>query len=425
MIFNPFVPGQPAQDAPGPLTLATVGTVTEDGATLILPGATAPTQARYPYLGSASIAAGDAVIIARVSGAWVILGKFSGGSEPGPSGDGLPAGGVPGQMLLKTGTADYAAGWQYPQYCRPNLLDNWYFVGGGSQSGDGVFPINQRGETIKTGVGHFFDRWRITGYSPTRSELTANGVTVTGNSTSGVSSIRQDILKSPAVGSQLTVSMLCTTGDSETNIYFRFYHADGTYDQISTSAMSVDGRLRWGTVTLTADAKYASFRISKYTGTATFEAVKVEYGEYQTLAHKDGNGNWVLNALPNWFEELRKCQRYLQWVPSPYSGNFAPVGSGICWGTTTARIALPLPVPMVGTPTVTFQNSNARIYLSDGSEAITPTTINAQTSGYNNANMRSILCLVCAIEGGINRAQVVLAISGTGNPGGILLSCED
>lgn len=28
-----------------------------------------------------------------------------------------------------------------------NLLDNWYFVGGGSQQGGGQFPINQRGET--------------------------------------------------------------------------------------------------------------------------------------------------------------------------------------------------------------------------------------------------------------------------------------
>ena len=26
-----------------------------------------------------------------------------------------------------------------------NLLDNWYFVGGGSQQGGGSFPVNQRG----------------------------------------------------------------------------------------------------------------------------------------------------------------------------------------------------------------------------------------------------------------------------------------
>lgn len=29
---------------------------------------------------------------------------------------------------------------------RRNLLDNWYFVGGGSQQGGGQFPINQRGK---------------------------------------------------------------------------------------------------------------------------------------------------------------------------------------------------------------------------------------------------------------------------------------
>ena len=31
-----------------------------------------------------------------------------------------------------------------PGMVNPNLLDNWYFVGGGSQQGGGQFPINQR-----------------------------------------------------------------------------------------------------------------------------------------------------------------------------------------------------------------------------------------------------------------------------------------
>lgn len=425
MIFNPFVPGQPAQEAPGPLTLATVGTVTEDGATLILPGATAPTQARYPYLGSASIAAGDAVIIARVSGAWVILGKFSGGSEPGPSGDGLPAGGLPGQMLLKTGTADYAAGWKYPQYCRPNLLDNWYFVGGGSQLGDGVFPINQRGETIKTGTGYFVDRWRITGYGSTASELSAvNGLKVTGANSNGASGIRQ-ILSTPIpAGTKLTVSMLVTLGENSTGIGVRFYHADSTYDQLASDGMIVDGELRWGTITLTDACTDVRFRVIPYVSSATFKAVKLEIGDYQTLANKDGSGNWVLNALPNWFEELRKCQRYLQWVPAPYGINPAPIANGMCWNTTAARIALPLSVPMIATPTVTLKNCEARIYMADGSAYITPTAITALGNTDAHANLRSILGLSCAITDGINRAQVVLVLDGTADPAGILLSCE-
>lgn len=76
-MFNPFIPEKPEQAAPGPLTLATVGTVSADGVTLILPGATEPTQAHYPRLASASVTDGDSVIIARVSGAWVVLGKIN------------------------------------------------------------------------------------------------------------------------------------------------------------------------------------------------------------------------------------------------------------------------------------------------------------------------------------------------------------
>ena len=42
------------------------------------------------------------------------------------------------------------------------------------------------------------------------------------------------------------------------------------------------------------------------------KAVKLELGSQQTLAHQDENGNWVLNEIPNYTEELAKCQRYFQ-----------------------------------------------------------------------------------------------------------------
>lgn len=76
-MYNPFLPDKAAAASPGPITLATVGTVSAAGVTLILPGATEPTQAHYPRLSSAAFAAGDAVIIARVSGTWVVLGKLA------------------------------------------------------------------------------------------------------------------------------------------------------------------------------------------------------------------------------------------------------------------------------------------------------------------------------------------------------------
>lgn len=347
----------------------------------------------------------------------------------GPAGPGLPTGGAIGQIPVKKSATNYDTEWQYPQYSRPNLFDNWYFVGGGSQLGDGVFPINQKGNAITTGYNIYpIDRWKMTGYASTQCELLATGLKLTNTSSSGAAGLRQYLPSIIPAGTKLTISVLGVGGETFTNLAVRFFDSDNNYDSLTTSQMVRDGELVYGSIELTRDCASCQLRIFPAVTDFTFKAVKLEVGDYQTLAHNEGteaNPNWVLNALPNWFEELRKCQRYLQWIPSPYSGNFAPVGSGIGWGTTAARIALPLPVPMVGTPTVTVQNSNVRIYFADGSDPITPTTITAQMSSYNNANMRSILCLICAIEGGINRAQVVLAISGTGNPGGILLSCEE
>lgn len=41
-------------------------------------------------------------------------------------------------------------------------------------------------------------------------------------------------------------------------------------------------------------------------------AAKLELGSTQTLAHQDADGNWVLNEIPDYGEELRKCKRYFE-----------------------------------------------------------------------------------------------------------------
>ena len=38
------------------------------------------------------------------------------------------------------------------------------------------------------------------------------------------------------------------------------------------------------------------------------KAIKLELGDTQTLAHQDANGNWVLNEIPNYQEQLFRCQ---------------------------------------------------------------------------------------------------------------------
>lgn len=59
------------------LFIATVGTYGAAlGSTLILPGETEPTTKRYKRLGSGSLTAGARVLVAKVSGTYVILGRI-------------------------------------------------------------------------------------------------------------------------------------------------------------------------------------------------------------------------------------------------------------------------------------------------------------------------------------------------------------
>ena len=42
-----------------------------------------------------------------------------------------------------------------------NLFRNPYFIGGGSQQGAGIFPVNQRGLTNYSTAGYTIDRWSM------------------------------------------------------------------------------------------------------------------------------------------------------------------------------------------------------------------------------------------------------------------------
>lgn len=61
-----------------------------------------------------------------------------------------------------------------------NLLDNWYFIGGGGQQGGGQFPINQRGQTSYTGAVYTIDRWKGSNNYGS-SQINSTGLTVSGS----------------------------------------------------------------------------------------------------------------------------------------------------------------------------------------------------------------------------------------------------
>lgn len=70
-------------------------------------------------------------------------------------------------------------------------------------------------------------------------------------------------------------------------------------------------------------------------------AAKLELGSQQTLAHLE-NGNWVLNEIPDYGEQLRKCQRYYYQV---HYTQYQTINMAY-EDTAYAFLMLPLPVEM-------------------------------------------------------------------------------
>ena len=177
-----------------------------------------------------------------------------------------------------------------PQLSSPNLLDNWYFGN----------PVNQRNVsgTIDT-VGYFLDRWKLVSGSVT---IGSNGITLNGTIV--------QILETE-VGTDVTASALTTEGV-----------VVASYDNNSK------------TISLTGTGQ-------------TFVAAKLELCSTQTLAHQDADRNWVLNEIPDFGEQLARCQRYFQRIVVPVATSFIPIKDN------SISYQCNLPVQMRAEPSVT------------------------------------------------------------------------
>ena len=197
------------------------------------------------------------------------------------------------------------------QLSNPNLLDNWYFGN----------PVNQRNVSgAIDAVGYFLDRWKLVSGSVT---IGSNGITLNGTIV--------QILET-AVGTDVTASALTTEGV-----------VVASYDNNSK------------TISLTGTGQ-------------TFVAAKLELGSQQTLAHQE-NGVWVLNEIPDYGEQLRRCQRYFFRLQLGYG--YDSIGTGFANSTTGCRIPLPVPVPFRTVPSVTSTGSFA--LFKDGQSSISAT----------------------------------------------------
>ena len=193
-----------------------------------------------------------------------------------------------------------------------NLLDNWYFAGGGSQQGGGQFPINQRGQTSYTVLnGSCIDRWKI--FNSATLALEADAIALTSSNTSTYESPSQfrQILSSEVMeqikGRTVTLSVLTTQG-----LFSGPFTISPDGSSISGEMISMEDW--YANLYANPGISKIEFRFVSLNPNATLKirAVKLELGPIQTLACQDEAGGWQLFETPDYGAELAKCQRYFQ-----------------------------------------------------------------------------------------------------------------
>ena len=206
----------------------------------------------------------------------------------------------------------------------PNLLDNWYFLN----------PVNQRQFTATTQAGAIIDRWIIaTDGTINVSYTSGTGLVLQNTGATGNLFLQQNTETELDKNAEYTLSVLTNTGlhSSVLSPGESAYPVSGLYLSLSNQ----NGR---GTITI---GVLSGFNF-------TMKSAKLELGPRQTLARQDADGNWVLlDAPPNFQQELAKCQRYLLIL-----SGFGWIGSGVVDGTSTGQFFLPTPVSMRITPTM-------------------------------------------------------------------------
>ena len=173
-----------------------------------------------------------------------------------------------------------------------NLLDN----------GDFRNPVNQRGQTSYTGNGYGIDRWRVSTNNSTAAVSVGDGCIDFTSDASGTYINFTSAVEKVQPGNY-TLSFLVDDYTKAQQIYVQGGDSASVFDSnLLTLPFSV------------AETSAIAVGIQKKAASSTLKiyAAKLEPGSVSTLAHQE-NGVWVLNdPLPNYAEELAKCQRYYQ-----------------------------------------------------------------------------------------------------------------
>lgn len=286
---------------------------------------------------------------------------------------------------LPNGAIDQAVG----TFVRPNLLDNWYFGRPVDQRGgyivpkgvnyykvDGFVPQGPIPETVKVdyidqsgsaifnygGVPCYVpkDGGYVRGYIPAWNQCTIDRWSTEGDVgeikvvvSTGCVDVTNMLLQSvdhsiqfkqmlPAEiclsGKTYTLSILTKDVVGHVTAYVGQsgapYHP--SFEFPITSGLStytgimIDGQQKMG-LTFSTGAS------------ASIIAIKLELGSTQTLAHQE-NGQWVLNEIPDYGEQLRRCQMDLFKIGDAV--RYCSLGNGVARDGQYVSITIPTPVTM-------------------------------------------------------------------------------
>ncbi len=234
--------------------------------------------------------------------------------EPGKDGAEGPQGppgekgedGADGKDAVIT-PAQVEAGIGYnPGMVNPNLLTNWYFGN----------PVNQRGQAVyENGSGSLV-------YSVDSHKFSYGVVSVDSGfinyATKQVAAYKHfaHILDIPVEAKETyTLSMLCNV-KSFNNVRAR--PVTSNLSGLATGVLIQKTGLQLLSITFNPTTASTTFGIEILVGNGEANAVdidiyawKLELGSVQTLA-RQVNGDWVLNEIPNYGEQLARCQRQFQ-----------------------------------------------------------------------------------------------------------------
>lgn len=239
---------------------------------------------------------------------------------------------------------------QLGTFVRPNLLDNWYFGNPVDQRGgmlqlagtmlysdaactQALFQSTKTTSIIRVSDiaahpsddstvyvkladcvrgyvpawnGYSIDRWSVESDSKVVITFVNGGIRV--KNTSNVERQFKQILPIDLnlAGSMITISTL--VGDVIGQIGYVLTQVSDPYKNSAACTITKNGLFSASGSVFTGQQK-VTFSLSPG-AELTILAAKLELGPTQTLAHQDAAGNWVLNEVPEYGEQLARCQRY-------------------------------------------------------------------------------------------------------------------